>query len=204
MTFLRNNLIQSVYLVISKLKCFWICLGGFGLALTLIGALCLQNDSAKSFSIYIGAAVIGFACSAFFSCEDQFLLRGDGDPVYLVENQCCHVLTYYLASRETINAFGGVWSEIWSVSPYLLKILHSCSGKKTLNLREDAELYNLKGQKTYFAVLLGVRHGIPDRETIEYFMRDNKKLSDNKSELNKYLPGKDLVSISKTNQSNAK
>jgi hypothetical protein len=167
-----------------------------GIFFAILGATVCRDSLAGTLLIYGGGAVIGFASSAFFSRPDQFLLRGITDPVYLVRNHFYSPYIYELADRETLNAFGGIWHEILNVSEKLVKRLCHWFGKGKSGLK-DAKLYRVSnGEKSVFAVLLGVRYGVPGQETLEHIWGNQHTVHTvGISELDKWFPGGDLVSI---------
>lgn len=62
----------------------------------------------------------------------------------------------------------------------------------------EAKLYKLSNEeeKSVFAVLLDVRYGVPDRKTVAAIWGDQPTIhSVGTAELDKWLPGGDLVSI---------
>ena len=152
------------------------------------------NDLLSKLVAAIGAAAIGFASSAFFSRPDQFLLRGAGDPVYLVENHLWKPRVHHLVGRETMNALGGKWHEISHVSERKKNCLCKCFGKGKLSLKQ-ATLYrppDENDENSVFAVLNETRYGIPDTETRE---RIWPSTAARREEVERFLPGRDLVSV---------
>lgn len=179
--------------VLSKLKCFWFILLFIGLILTYWG---LENPDSLvwNFMPYIGGAIIGFASSAFFSRPNQFLIRGSGDPVYLIQNHAWLPHIYQLNGRKTLNAFGGIWHETSHVSEAVINDVSLLLYKKgRLNI-EDAELYRVEGGKTVFAVLLDTRYGVPDAETQKHIWGDKEVKEVRLAKLDEWKPGRDLVS----------
>lgn len=189
---------KSLTLVIPKLKCFWLFLFFAGILVAILGATVCRDSWAETLLIYGGGAVIGFASSAFFSRQEQFLLRGVTDRVYLIKNYSYSPRIYELADRKTLAAFGGIWHEIQNVSESLVKHLYRWFGKGELKLSlTEAKLYKLSNnEKGVFAVLLGVRYGVPNPETLKSIWGDQPTIHTvDISELDKWLPGVDLVSI---------
>ena len=172
-----NNFLRFEF----KLRGFWILIFFLGLALIACADL----------PAFIGAAFVGFATSAFFSRPDQFVLRGAGDAVYLVENRPLIPSVYHLADRETMNAFGGKWHEISHVSEHKINCARKCFYKGELSLSQ-ATLYRPPGAKSHFAVLNGTRHGIPDPKTLQRIWDSDAKIQE--KEVDCFLPGRDLVS----------
>jgi len=187
------NHFQSLKVVLWRLKCCWLPLVVIG-AVFVVGGFTWRNCPVGELLIYAGYTVVGAACSHLFSRQDQFLLRGSGDSVYLVQNNflCPHV--YQFANRKTLDAFGGVWHEISHVSERMTMLLSRFFGKGQLCLVQ-ADLYQVTGGETTFAVLLGTRYGIPDRETRESIWKDRRPVPVGVSDLDKWRPGRDLVSI---------
>lgn len=189
---------KSLTLVIPKLKCFWLFLLFAGILVAILGATVCKDSWAEELLIYGGGAVIGFASSAFFSRQEHFLLRGVTDRVYFVKNHSCSLCIYALADRKTLAAFGGIWYEIQNVSESLAEHLYRLfgKGKPKLSLTE-AKLFRLSNNRqTVFAVLLGVRYGVPDQETLNSIWGDQPVIHTvDISELDKWLPGRDLVSV---------
>lgn len=125
---------KSLALVIPKFKCFWLLLLVAGLLAAILGATLYQGSWAGTFLTYGGGAVIGFASSAYFSRQEQFLLRGVRDRVYLVKNHPYFPRVYELVDRKTLAAFGGTWYEIQNVSEGFVERLHRWFGNGELNL----------------------------------------------------------------------
>ena len=171
-----------------QLRRLWLLVFCFGVLLAAPGFI---------FSITllssIGIAIIGLAGGAFFSRRDQFLLRGAGDAVYLVENRLWKPRVCHLADRNTMNAFSGEWHKIFHVSEKKMNRI----GKKADKLKlEEADLYRQKGEKTVYAVLKGVRYGIPDPQTLQRIWKPRPKICEVPREvINCFLPGRDLVSV---------
>lgn len=187
--------IKSLHSVLSRLKCFWLMVILLGLVIILLGIMASPRIRWQ-FAIYVGGALIGFACSAFFSCKDQFLLRGCKDSVFLMQNNFLWPRAYQL-DRVSINALGGVWHEIFHVSERMIKHIkrHFGKGKGSISLK-DATLYQIDGQKSYYTILLNTRYGIPDLETVHRIWGNNAKSKGiTIGELDSYIPGYDLVSI---------
>jgi hypothetical protein len=186
---------KSLTLVISKLKCFWLFILFAGLIVAILGATACRDSWAETLLIYGGGALIGFASSAFFSRQEQFLLRGVKDRVYLVKNHSYYPRIYELADRKTFAAIGGIWHEIQNIPEGLVEHLHRWFGKGELSLTE-AKLYKLSNEESVFAVLLDVRYGVPNLETRKSIWGDQPTIHTvDISELDKWLPGSDLVSI---------
>jgi len=203
-----RSYLKSLGKIIPRLKSFW-------LLIFILGFYCAIQFKNNNTIYTIGFASIGFACSAYFYCKDQFFFRGIRDAVYLVKNNPISLDVYNIADPETLNALGGKWYEIFHVSDYMARHLeyltrHICffkpkerlslKGKKAklYRIREEKELINggkRKKEKTIFAVLEDVRYGIPDQETLHHIW-DNEKPQDIEAcELDKYIPGNDLVSV---------
>ena len=130
----------------------------------------------------------------FFSRKDYFLLRGVRDTVYLTENRCCFPRAYEITG-ETVSAMGATWHDIHHVSERLIRHYFRCFGKGQLSLK-DATLYQVKGEKTVYVVLLGTRYGIPDQPTLHRLWGNTPRVNyvDNPSAMDEYLPGRDLAS----------
>ena len=180
-----------------QLRGLWLLVLCFGLALVVFGFWLEDKDNATVHDLLpklvaaIGAAASGFASSAFFSRPDQFLLRGAGDAVYLIENCLLKPRAYHLADRETMNALGGKWHEISHVSERKKNCICKCFGKGKLSLKQ-ATLYHPEGANSVFAVLNETRYGIPDQETLKRIW-DSTTVS--REEVERYLPGRDLFSV---------
>ena len=170
-----------------QLRRVWLLIFVLGLVLAVLGVSREGDAAAYDLLMFIGGAAIGFASSAFFSCPDQFLLRGSRDAVYLIENGLPVWRTYRLADRETMNALGGVWHEVAHVSER--KINHVC--KDELSLKQ-ARLYRPEGENSAFAVLNETRYGIPDQKTRERIWGSTAA---KREEVERFLPGRDLVSV---------
>ena len=175
-----------------KLRRFWIWVFSLGLVLAGLGVALKDNAAAHDLLLFLGGVAIGFASSACFSRPDQFLLRGAGDAVYLIENRVCKPRIYCLADRKTMNAFGGVWHEVLHVSEHKKNRVckYFCKGELSLN---QATLYRPKGENSVFAVLNETRYGIPDPKTLERIWGSNAEMQE--KEVDCFLPGRDLVSV---------
>lgn len=162
--------------------------------ISIFGATKYKEVLLGNLLLYGGGALVGFSCSAFFSCQPQFLIRGSKDNVYLIRNSLCPKI-FKLIGRKTLSAFGGIWHEISHVSERMINHLCIFFRKKDLCLK-NAELIQVEGEKSVFAVLLGSRFGIPDPETLEciWGIRAKRKYVD-LNYLDKIKPGRDLVSM---------
>lgn len=182
-----------IIVVLPRLKLVWLVVFFIGLMLIFVSLYAGPKFVADQYLIYAGGAVIGFASSAYFSCKEQFLLRGSGGTVYLVQNRLFLPHVYQLVGRETLNAFGGIWYEVYHVSERTVRHLHG-RRKGQLNLN-SADLYKVKGGNTIFAVLSGIRYGVPDFETRKRIWGSKPETEAEIDELDKWNPGRDLVSI---------
>ena len=152
------------------------------------------HDLVSDMLLYLGAAVIGFATSAFFSCPDQFLLRGVRDGIYLIDNGVSGTRVHLLADRDTMNAFSGEWHKVMHISERRMNYI---SRKADILKLSDAKLYRLKdkSENTIYAVLDGVRYGIPDQDTLEEIGGFGKESRVPVKEIDCFRPGRDLVSV---------
>jgi hypothetical protein len=181
--------------VIRKLKCCWLLFLFIGVVLAILGATKWRGCLLGEVSIYGGGAIVGFASSAFFSRQDQFLIRGVGDRVCLVQNRLPLPQIYELADPETLNAFGGIWHEISHVSDGMKRHLVRLLGKGVLSVK-NASLCQVRGEDTVFAVLCGTRYAVHDMETLKRIWGNSPKINNvGVSEVDKCRPGKDLVSV---------
>lgn len=204
-----KSYIRSLLIVIPKLRRFWLFLLGMGLVCAVGGGFLSvirkQGDTPEQvlleqFMLYGGGALVGFATNGYFSCREQFLLRGVKDPVYLVQNPFlnCFKLdrprVYELADNETVNAFGGKSYEIFHVSESMIEHFYRFFHGNKISLK-DATLYIPGNERSVYAVLLGTRYGIPDPPTRERIWGDKLPNGISSSELDKELPGRDLVRV---------
>jgi len=166
-----KNYIRSLLFVIPKLRCFWLLLLVMGVVCAVRGGVLAvirtQGDAPgqvllEPLLIYVGGALVGFAATGYFSCREQFLLRGVKDPVYLVQNsfllsfKCDFPRVYELADNETILAFGGKWYEISHVSESMIVHFYRFFRGKKISLK-DATLRNLipeNEQKSIYSIAL--------------------------------------------------
>lgn len=144
----------------------------------------------------MGFAAVGFSCSAFFSRKSQFSLRGSCDSVYYFKQHFIFPKVYRFANPDTFNAFGGKWYEISHVSEKMIKCFFCLFGKGELNLKgEDAKLFRIKDGTSFFVVILDTRYGIPDLDTKKKIWGDKNVELIETTILDKYIPGRDLVSV---------
>ena len=191
----RLNYVRSLVVVLPRLKPFWLLSIVAGLCVVAVGLASGPATFRGQFTVFACGALIGFACSAYFSLENQFFLRGCRDLVYLVSNRTLRPDLYTLGNRETLNAFGGVWHEITHVSESVALQLFNLLGKGELNLK-DAELYGVNGEASIFAVLLGTRYGIPNMPTLRRVWGESPKVTYiDVAQLDRLRPGRDLVSV---------
>ena len=174
-----------------QLRSFWFRLLGLGFFLGVLGVSLKDNAAARDPLLFVGAAVIGCASSAFFSRPDKFLLRGSGDEIYLIENRLLKPKAYHLADRETMNALGGKWHEVSHVSERKKNRICKRFCKGELSLKQAA-LYRPPGENSVFAVLNETRYGIPDQQTRE---RIWDSAAERREAVERFLPGRDLVSV---------
>jgi hypothetical protein len=189
------NYVRSLFSVVSRLKIFWLLVIVMGPIVVALGIIRAGPGSfAGQLWVYVGGAMIGFALNAFFSRQDQFLLRGCRDLVYLVWNCPFRPRFYELHDRKSLNALGGLWHEITHVSERFTRLF----GRERLSL-QAARLYRVKGESSVFAVILNTRYGIPNPETLESIWGvspvDPRVNIVEPAELDQWLPGRDLVSI---------
>jgi len=190
-----RNFVYSAGSVVPRLKVVWLVTIILGLGVVAAVVLVSPATLVGQFTIFVGGAAIGFACSAYFSVRGQFLLRGSTDLVYLVENRPFHLAVYELDDRETINALGVVWHEITHVSEPFARFLLRLAGRGDFDLR-NASLYGVRGEASKFAVLFETRYGIPDPGTLWRIW--GKKASwtfVDVASLDNWRPGRDLVSV---------
>ena len=189
------NHIRSLFSVLPRMRPFWLLVI---LAGTVVAAVSLAQGPTGflgQLAVFACGALIGFACSAFFSLSEQFVLRGCRDVVYLVANRWAVPRVYELRDRATVSALGGIWHEVTHVSDKFARVLFALFGKGELNLR-DATLHRAKGENSVFAVLLDTRYGIPNPETLEAIWGPNAMRPETDiAELDKRRPGRDLVSV---------
>jgi hypothetical protein len=114
------------------------------------------------------------------------------DAVYLVSNTI-RPRVYELGDRVSLNALGGKWHEITHVSERMLRNLYRVFGKGKLSLRE-ASVYEARGERSEFAIVLNTRYGIPDLETRRKIWGEKAKVTIEVADLDRYKPGRDLVS----------
>ena len=154
-----------------------------------------ERSFAAEFGISAGGALIGFASSAFFSRQDQFLVSGCRDLVYLISNRPLWPSVYELRDRESINALGGTWHAIIHVSERVVGLLSRVFGRGRLSLK-DAVLYRVPGEKSVFSVILNTRYGIPDPETLNRIWGENIHVkSVQVTDLDRRVPERDFVSV---------
>lgn len=192
---LTMNYVRSLFSVVSRLKSFWLLVTAMGLIVVALSISAGPVCFAGQFSAYVGGALIGFACSAFFSRENQFLLRGCRDVVYLVSNRPFPPRVNELHDRESVNALGGVWHEITHVSERFAGHLTRLFGHEKLSIL-DATLYQVLGENSVFAVIFNTRYGIPNPETLCRIWGGFDRVNPvNLAELDQWRPDRDLVSI---------
>ncbi len=189
--------IMSLAKVLPVLRVIWILVFLIGL---LLGEIALAGFGTESRAgqvlLFLGAAVVGFAASALFSRQDQFLFRGCGDTVYMIQNNWVYPRIFSLSTRETVDALGGIWHEIIHISnrtlghlPWLI----DRGGPRGLDVGK-ADLYRCP-ERTVFAVLNSTRYGIPDEETLRRIWPKKAPCHLDETGLDKFNPGRDLVSV---------
>jgi hypothetical protein len=184
--------LRSLVPTLTRLKLSWLVVSFSGLGVVAVG-LALGP---ATFTVFVSGVVIGFACNAYFSCEEEFLLRGCRDAVYLVSNRTIWPQVHEIPgrSRSSVNAFGGVWHAIVHVSDGAASLLSRLRTDE-LNI-DEAELYKVDGEASVFAVVLGTRYGIPDMPTLTQIWGAKVPIKVSAGQLDRLArPGRDLMSV---------